>query len=148
MKGKVFVWIIIAIAVALGVAVLLRTYVKRPVSLLRSIPIEGAVIRHDADPRNELPIADVVVTASDGVVSATTQSDASGYFKLILHRQVWSGQPIVVTFRHPDYEPFTLSLLAGRLEIEEKLYVADMVPLPLPATSSPSGRSPWFRIFA
>ena len=69
-----------------------------------SVPIEGAVIQRDADPKKELPIADVVITASDGT-SAATRSDASGYFKLVLHKRVLSDQPITVTFRHPRYEP-------------------------------------------
>src|SRR5665213_2331987 len=104
MKGKSLVWTMIAVLVAVAGVLLLRLYVHRPPSIRRSIPIEGAVIRRDLDTRKELPIEDVTVTASDGVVSATTQSDAAGYFKLELQRQVWSGQPIVVHFRQSDYE--------------------------------------------
>ena len=63
------------------------------------MPIEGAVIQRDADPKKELPIADVVITASDGVRSAATRSDAAGYFKLVLHKRVLSDLPIKVTFR-------------------------------------------------
>jgi hypothetical protein len=51
---------------------------------------------------------------------------------------VWSGQPIVVQFRHPDYQPYSLSLLAGRLQIEEKLYVAAMIPITEPVKSAPN----------
>jgi len=138
MKGKALVWTIIAIVAALGVGVLLRLHVKKPPSIKRSIPIEGAVIRRDPDTRKELPIADATVIASDGVVSATAQSDASGYFKVDLVRQVWSGQPIIVHFQHPEYEPFDLNLQAGRLQIEDKLYVAAMVPRPSPPPTGPS----------
>ena len=73
---------ILVIAAAVGVVavvvVMLRVGHWRP----GSITIQGAVIRSDEDIRKELPIADTVVTASDGVTSSTTQSDSSGYFKL------------------------------------------------------------------
>jgi len=123
----------IAVAVAVAAALLLRLYWHRPPSIRRSIPIEGAVIRRDADTRKELPIENVAVTASDGVVSASGESDASGYFKIELQRQVWSGQPIIVHFQHPGYEPLNLNLQAGRLLIDEELHVVAMVPVPEPA---------------
>lgn len=130
MKGRPFVWMMIAVLVAVAAGLLLRLHGHRPPSIRRSIPIEGAVIQRNADSRKELPIEDVTITASDGVASATTQSDAAGYFKIDLQRQVWSGQPIVVHFRHPDYEPLDLNLQAGRLIIDDKLHVVAMVPLP------------------
>lgn len=133
MKGRAFVWTMIAVAVAVAAALLLRLYWHRPPSIRRSIPIEGAVIRRDADTRKELPIENVAVTASDGVVSASGESDASGYFKIELQRQVWSGQPIIVHFQHPGYEPLNLNLQAGRLLIDEELHVVAMVPVPEPA---------------
>jgi hypothetical protein len=138
MKGKALVWMIIAVAVALGVAALVRTYVKKPNSIRRSIIIEGAIIRRDIDTRKELPIENVAVTASDGVVSAKAQSDASGYFRVNLERQVWSGQPIVVQFRHADYEPFTLNLEAGRLLIDDKLHVISLIPTPASVKPAPN----------
>ncbi len=133
MKGRAFVWTMIAVAVAVAAVLLLRVHWHRPPSIRRSIPIEGAVIRRDADTRKELPIENVVVTASDGVVSASGESDASGYFKVELQRQVWSGQPIIVHFQHPGYEPLDLNLQAGRLLIDEELHVVAMVPVPEPA---------------
>jgi len=138
MKRRTLVWIIIAIAVALGVVALVRMYVKKPESIRRSIPIEGAVIRRDPDTRKELPIEDVAVTATAGVVSATARSDASGYFKVILERQVWSGQPIVVHFEHPEYQPSEFQIPAGRLLIDDKLHVVSMVPIDAPVAPSPT----------
>jgi len=140
MKGKALVWTMIAVVVALAAGLLLRLHVHRPPSIRRSIPIEGAVIRRDPDTRKELPIENVTVTASDGVVTATTESDAAGYFKIDLQRQVWSGQPIVVHFQHPGYEPLDLNLLAGRLVIDESLHVVAMVPLPEPSQAAPGGK--------
>jgi hypothetical protein len=137
MKSKALVWTMIAVVLAVAGVLLLRLHLHRPPSIRRSIPIEGAVIRRDTDTRKELPIENVAVTASDGVVSASTQSDASGYFKLELQRQVWSGQPIIVHFQHPDYQPLDLNLQAGRLLIDDKLHVVAMVPLSDTAKEAP-----------
>jgi hypothetical protein len=144
MTGKKVVWTIIAVAAAagLGLFLLLRAHRLRVVSERLSVPIEGAVIQRDDDTKNELPIADVVITASDGTRSAATRSDASGYFKLVLHKGVLSDQPIHVTFRHPRYEPLDLTVQTERLKTPDQLYVAAMVPL-IPKIVVPAGpRSP------
>ncbi len=96
----------------------------------QSIPVEGAVIQRDADANKELPIADVAITASDGMTSATTRSEASGYFKLVLKKRVLSGGPVTVSFRHPSYEPLDLNVQNGRLEAPSELSVVQMVPIP------------------
>ena len=100
------------------------------------------MIQRDADSKKELPIADVVIAASDGVRSAATRSDASGYFKLVLHKRVLSDLPIRVTFHHPRYQPLDLTVQTGRLQTPDQLYVAAMVPLvPLSKLSSPGPAS-------
>ena len=139
MTRKKIVWTIIAVAAAVVIALLLRAHRLRSISERQSIPIEGAVIQRDADTKKDLPIADVLITASDGVQSAT-RSDASGYFKLVLQKRVLSGQPIVVSFRHPFYEPLDLNVQTGRLETPNELYVAAMVPIP-PKTVTKTGSS-------
>jgi hypothetical protein len=130
MTRKKVVWTIIAVAAAVVIVLLLRAHYRKSISLRQSIAIEGAVIVRDSDPNKELPIADVAITASDGVATATTQSEASGYFKLALQRRLLSGKPIVLTFRHPYYEPLDLTVETGRLETPAKLYIATMVPIP------------------
>jgi hypothetical protein len=138
MTGKKIVWTIIAVAAAVLIAVLLRAHRLRSISDRQSIPIEGAVIQRDAETNKQLPIADVLITASDDVKSAT-RSDASGYFKLVLKKRLLSGQPIVVSFRHLSYEPLDLNVQTGRLETPNELYVAAMVPIP-PKTLTGSSR--------
>ena len=126
----------------IGLFLLLRAHRLRVISERLSVPIEGAVIQRDDDTKKELPIADVVITASDGTRSAATRSDASGYFKLVLHKRVLSDQPIHVTFRHPRYEPLDITVQTGRLKTPDQLYVAAMVPL-IPKIVVPAGpRSP------
>ena len=137
MTGKKIVWVMIAVAAAVIIVLLLRAHWLRSISVHRSITIEGAVIQRDADTKNELPIAGVAITASDGVKSATTQSEASGYFKLVLQRGVLSGKPVMVSFRHASYEPLDLNVQTARLEAQNELYIAAMVPIPAKTLARP-----------
>jgi hypothetical protein len=138
------IWTMIAVVVAAVIGLLLfqRAQRLRLVQERLSVPIEGAVIQRDADTKKELPIAGVVITASDGVRSAATRSDAAGYFKLVLHKRVLSDLPIKVTFRNPRYEPLDLTVQTGRLQTPEQLYVAAMVPLVPKVVVPPGPRSP------
>jgi hypothetical protein len=129
MTGKKIIWAIVAVVTAVVIGVLLREHRLRSLAVYQSISVEGAVIQHDADTKKQLPLADVVITASDGANTATTRSEASGYFKLVLQRGVLSGKPILVSFRHPAYEPLDLNVQTGRLETQNELYVAAMVPI-------------------
>src|SRR5271170_3846243 len=138
MTAKRVLWSIIAVVAAVVVALFLRTNRLRSLRVRQSIPIEGAVIQRDADTKKQVPIADVVITASDGVTSATTRSEASGYFKLVLQKGVLSGRPITVSFRHPSYEPLEMNVQTGRLEIRNALYVAAMIPMPPKSVARPS----------
>src|ERR1700733_10748417 len=137
MTAKKVVWTIIAVAAAVALGLFLRTNRLRSINLRQSMPIEGAVIQRNTDTKKQVPIADVVITASDGVASATTRSEASGYFKLVLQKGVLSGAPVTVTFRHPSYEPLDLNVQTGRLETESELHIAAMVPLPAKTADGP-----------
>src|SRR5260370_36066643 len=133
------VWTIIAVVAAVILGLFLRPIRLRSIQVRQSMPIEGAVIQRDADTKKEVPIADVVITASDGVNSATAKSEASGYFKLVLQKRVLSETPVMVSFRHPSYGPLDLNVQTGRLETQNELYVAAMVPIP-PKTVARSSR--------
>src|ERR1700730_10501 len=144
MTRKKVIWTMIAVVAAAVIGLLLfqRAQRLRLVQERLSVPIEGAVIQRDVDSKKELPIADVVITASDGVRSAATRSDAAGYFKLVLHKRVLSDLPIKVTFRNPRYEPLDLTVQTGRLQTPDQLYIAAMVPI-VPKVVVPAGpRSP------
>jgi hypothetical protein len=142
MVGKKVVWTMIAVAAAVVIGLLLlRVHHSRIISERLSVPVEGAVVQKEPDANKELPIADVVITASDGAGTATTRSDASGYFKLVLHKRVLSDEPITVTFRHPHYEPLDLTVPTGRLKTPDKLYIAGLIPI-VAKTTSRSSRPP------
>ena len=70
-----------------------------------------------------------MITASDGVTSVRTESEASGFFKLVFESDMLSGKPIVVSFRHPQYEPVDLTVQTGTLGTPDRLYVAALVPI-------------------
>src|SRR5579863_3694209 len=107
---KWIVWLAIGlVAVTIVTVLIVRSQRWRP----RTISIQGAVIRKDKDARKELPISNVAVTATDGLMTVRTQSDASGYFNLKFKENVWPGQTVTLSFRHPDYESYDLALHLG-----------------------------------
>jgi hypothetical protein len=125
MQRKVVQWstiVFVASAVAIALAVLIHHWGGG------AMRIQGAVIRRDDDSRRELPISDVEVTASDGTTSATTKSNASGYFSMPFRGGVWPGQPVKLSFSHPGYEPLDIKLESGIRQAAKELFVAAMIP--------------------
>src|SRR5579864_9752526 len=99
----------------------------------RMVTLAGAVITRSSDPRKQLPIAGVQVSAADGRLAVQSASDASGLFKLRMRRLLLFGRRgITVRFRHPDYEPLNLYV-----PIFGSITVAEMVPIArLPVTDA------------
>jgi len=123
-------------AVAAGGLIALRIQHVRA----RSIIIHGAVVRRDEDVRKQLPVANVVVTASNGYSSVSTLSDTSGYFSLNFPQIVWPGRNVDLSFRRDGYMPLDLELRSGIHITTRQLYVARMSPLPKGAPPSPTGK--------
>ncbi len=94
-----------------------------------SLTIQGAVIRSDNDPREQLPISGAVVSAEDGVTSASAESDASGYFKVKLPGVAWPGKIVNLSFRHADYLPLDLQLHTSLRLGGRELQIAYMTPV-------------------
>lgn len=90
------------------------------------IYIRGAVVASDPEPAKELPVESVEVTVVSGSESSAVHTDASGFFKIPvpLRRRVRLGEPITLTFRHPDYQPLDLHDVTG-----DSLYIAHLIPL-------------------
>src|ERR1700761_576038 len=130
MTEKKLIWTSIAVSAAalIGLFFFLRAHHLQEISSRLSVSVEGAVVQGESDPNKQLPINDVTVTASDGARTVVTQSDASGYFKFVLTKRVLSDQPITVTFRHPNYQPATITVPTGRIETRSELHVVPMVP--------------------
>lgn len=122
---RTLIWIFAAAAaLAVGIAVWMHIHHWKP----RSITLQGAVIRSDKDPRRQLPIAGATVTASNGISSVSTQSDASGYFKLVLGADVWPQSFIHLSVLDPAYKPFDLTFQIGLLP-PTNLYIAALEPI-------------------
>jgi hypothetical protein len=94
------------------------------------LTLQGAVIRGNSDSQKRLPIANASVTAWDGVTRASTESDASGYFKVTLPGVVWPGRTVTLSFRHADYQPLDLEIPAGLRLAGKEIYVAPLIPIP------------------
>ncbi len=120
-KRRLIAWTVTLVLAGLMVLAIVLT---RPHT--RPLTLRGAVIRQDADPTKELPLADVDIAAlSNGSVIGEGKSDASGFFTVTLRTRLWIGRPVMLQFRHEDYHPLDLKEFVG-----DKLYVAHMVPLP------------------
>jgi hypothetical protein len=118
-KRKIVIWAF-GIATLGGVlaAVLVAIHKAQPIT------IKGAVLSRDTDPQKQLPIADVQITGTDGSVISTSSSDSAGFFSLTLRRGLRRRQPLILRFRHRDYQPLDLNEFVG-----DKIYIARMVPV-------------------
>ena len=126
MRRKWAIWAAIGVAaVTIVTLLIIRSQRWRP----RTISIQGAVLREDADPRRQLPIGNVAVIATDGLMTVRTQSDASGYFNLKFRESVWPGQTVTVSFRSPEYESYDMTLRPGIRASSAKLYIAALTPI-------------------
>jgi len=96
--------LIVLIAIAIGSFFWVRHLRNRTTTL------KGAVITQDADPRKQLPIAGVDITAVGPVAVVTTKSDSSGLFFFKLRKPLIRGQVVKLKFQHPDYEPLELTV--------------------------------------
>ena len=129
-RGKKIILIVATLAVVGAVAAYFvwRMHIWHP----NLSTIRGAVIRHDADVSKELSISDVEITGSRGAMTATTRTDASGYFELKFPEPIWPGQMVDLTFRNNDYEPLDMHLKMAYRSTVRRLVIATMEPIPQP----------------
>jgi hypothetical protein len=126
--------VIIAAVAASVAAIVVRLYHLKP-SLTT---IQGAIIRNEKDTDKQVPVSDAIVTASRGLVSATTHSDASGHFQITFPEVIWPGQTVLLSVRHSDYHAFDLPLTMQFRSSSRRLIVASMKPLS-DAEENPAG---------
>ncbi len=81
--------------------------------------LTGAVLTANADPRKQLPVPNVEVTAEAGGTTARAKSDASGFFQMTWRVPVWPGEQVTLSFRHADYQPFEMTRA-----LSNQLYIA------------------------
>ncbi len=96
--------------------------------------ITGAVTVQDTDPRKQLPVADVEITALNNLSVAPAKSDSAGFFKITLRKNVLRRQPIKLQFRNPKYQPLDMDAVP-----DGKLYLARLVPVHKNPADMPKG---------
>jgi hypothetical protein len=135
-RKSIAIWIAISACV---VAVLIGLVVRhwRP----HWSVIQGAVIRRDSDPRKQSPIAGVSVTASAGNLQISTESDASGYFRIAFPGTVLPGQTVTLSFRQGGFKSLELEDTIRFRSSLRQLLIAAMEPA-APESSATSGRPP------
>jgi hypothetical protein len=122
-RRKVAVWALVIVGFASVSAAAYYGYrLKRKHSL--PITLKGAVVKQDYDPRKQSPIANVEVIFRSAFDTQDTRSDFSGGFTLPMPPRVKLGQPIRLSFRHPDFQPLELDVT-----FSHELYVVRMTPL-------------------
>jgi len=127
MSGKtIVIWTIVLCGIFAAALTAVLVNRRHPIIL------KGAVLRLDTDPNKQLPIADVQITASNGLGTGYSKSDASGFFRLTLPKGLRRRQTVTLQFRHPNYLPLDFNDV-----ITDKLYVVRMAPIS-PETRSES----------
>jgi len=111
-------WAILAFGILAAILTLVLLYGRQPVIL------RGAVLQADRDPNKQLPLADVQITAINGLGSGSSKSNPLGFFRLTLPKGLRRRQPVILQFRRRDYQPLDLEDFIG-----DKLYIARMVPV-------------------
>jgi hypothetical protein len=126
---KLATWCVALLILAGAIATTIGFVQKR-----RRIVLQGAVVRKDANPQKQLPIANVQVTGIMGSTMVTAISDASGLFTLTLPRGFRHRQSVILQFRDAGYQPLDLNEY-----VADKLYIAAMTPLPASLEHVPDG---------
>ncbi len=123
---KIEAWIALAVAIVLAASTLALVQWQRQ----KPIAIRGAVLVQDSDPRKQLPIAGVEISAGDLAAGEVT-SNSSGFFYLKLRKPIRKGHALVLEFHHRQYQPLVLHDI-----VSSQLYVVHLVPVsnkPVPA---------------
>lgn len=119
--------------IALSVTVLVLASTLALISWQRQKPISlwGAVLMQNADHGKEQPVAGVTVSAGDLAIG-DTRTNSSGLFVLKLRKPIRRGEPVVLSFRGPQYRPLDVNDV-----VSNKLYVVHLVPV----SSTPAARN-------
>ncbi|HZT40176.1 MAG TPA: carboxypeptidase-like regulatory domain-containing protein [Bryobacteraceae bacterium] len=114
----------IGIAAACGMGITALAALVLSVQRARQITsLQGAVIRRDADVKEQTPIANAEVSVGGGGTSTMARTDGAGFFRLTLHPAAEEGDTIQLRARREGFEPLDLTTTAS-----DRLYVLRMTP--------------------
>ena len=102
--------------------------------------LEGAVIHSAKDTHKQEPVADATITVSHGLVSTTTRSDASGYFRITFPQVIWPGEILSITITHPNYHPLSFEWHIVFRSSLRRLMISELKPMatpPAPVSGKP-----------
>jgi hypothetical protein len=91
--------------------------------LKREISLTGVVLMANVDPRKQLPVQNVEITADTGGTVARAKSDAAGFFRLSWRALGWRREQVALRVSHPDYH-----VLDVTLPLSDQVYVARLTP--------------------
>ncbi len=128
MRKKAAIWGAAALVLVAILVILVRS------GLRNSVLIEGAILTQDGDPRKQLPISGVDVTAAVGEAMVHSRSDASGFFRLRVPPSLWRGETADLDFRHPDYRPVHIDQ-----RLTDQIYVVRMAAIASQPVLEPTG---------
>jgi hypothetical protein len=123
----------LAFGLMAGVAGTLIAFAIIRVGLIGSLT--GVVLTANPDPAKQVPIAGVRISASGRSGQAVSHSDASGFFRINLPRELWRGESVKLALRHEGYNPLLETQPAFH-----QVYVMRLTPLA--ATSAVAGNQP------
>jgi len=108
----------ISAVVILATAIFVYHFQHQPLT-----EITGVVLRQDKDPASQPPVANVVVSLSDGLAYGDARSDADGLFHLRLRTGARPGRSATLTLQHPDFQTARIFEI-----LQDRLYVLRIVP--------------------
>src|SRR5580765_8302770 len=115
---RIELWLALLAAVTVVAVLTLLRWQKQ-----KAVTLRGAIVVSDTDPRKQLPIGGVSISA-DEMQGIGAKSDSSGFFSLTLPKPIRRGHPIVMHFRHPQYKALDLNDYVGN-----QLYIVRLVPV-------------------
>jgi hypothetical protein len=118
-KRKIAIVLVIVLLVGAAAAVWGVRYIRNRMTTLR-----GAVITANSDPRKQLPVGGVEITATDGISVVRASSDPTGLFTVALRKRIFRNHPVTLHFRHMDYAPLDMHVLAPG-----EIYIAEMTAI-------------------
>jgi len=134
-RRRTVIWLMIGAAGAMAAIAVWSVHHWRPHWSI----IQGAVIRRDPDARKELPIANVRITANYGNSSVSTESDASGYFRIRIPGAVLPGAIVRLSFQHSDYNRLDLPVTIRFRSSLRQLVIAAMSPTSVEISTPSTG---------
>ena len=124
----------VAAAIIIFCVIVAGVVITFPKRVTPNTTIVGAVLRQSKDPRGQTPIEGAEITASNGLVRATTASDTSGFFRVTLSPGVKPSEAVALKFRHSGYQPLDVTEFAT-----DQIFIARLVPIsPEPTAEAPS----------